>query len=159
MFLVRSFVNRLLAGAGDILGKCSNLPVYKLLGGAHNASAAEGYALRLYANINRITRLKEERVPATFARNAAAAVAAGHSAIKLGPFDSGQAAHGSNDEAEAEAAKEGGDTSGGAGGVENWDDYIGGQINDISTPDAQLGIACIEAVREAVGPGALENRF
>jgi galactonate dehydratase len=30
--------------------------------------------------------------------------------------------------------------------------YIGGQINDISAPDAQLGIACIEAVREAVGP-------
>lgn len=128
--------------------------MYRLLGGAHNATASEGYALRLYANINRITRLKEERVPATFARNAAAAVAAGHSAVKLGPFDSGQnspemaqkqgdgPAHGS-----AEA-----DTSGGAGGVENWDDYIGGQINDISTPDAQLGIACVEAVREAVGP-------
>eukprot|EP01043_Picozoa_sp_COSAG02_P019051 COSAG02_NODE_907_length_16005_cov_3.219252_6_plen_423_part_00 len=125
----------------DILGKVTNKPVFALLGGSWQG---DGYGLRLYANINRITRLAEERVPSTFARNAAAAIAAGHSAVKLGPFDHGQKA--TSGTAELSSA----DT--GAGGVADWDEYIGGQINDISAPDAQLGIQCIEAVREAVGP-------
>ena len=97
----------------DVLGKVTNKPVYALLGGSWQG---DGYALRLYANINRITRLAEERVPSTFAKNAAAAVAAGHSAIKLGPFDHVQKAAASVGEAMPTAA----DT--GAGGVANWDE-------------------------------------
>ena len=38
----------------DILGKVTNKPVYALLGGSWQG---DGYGLRLYANINRITRL------------------------------------------------------------------------------------------------------
>jgi galactonate dehydratase len=35
--------------------------------------------------------------------------------------------------------------------VAGWGAYIGGQMDDISAPEAQLGIACVRAVREAVG--------
>ena len=51
----------------DILGKVTNKPVFALLGGSWQGY---GYDLRLYANINRITRLAGGRVPSTFARNA-----------------------------------------------------------------------------------------
>ena len=100
----------------------------------------------LYAHISRITRNSDERTPETFATNAARAVAAGHSAVKLGPFDAGRKA-----EPEPTPQVEA-DSGSGAGGLANWEAYIGGQINDVSTPDAQLGIDCIRAVREAVGP-------
>ena len=130
----------------DILGKYVGQPVYRLLGGAHNSAVEHGrYGLRLYANINRISRRAEERTPANFAANAVAAVAAGHSAIKMGPFDAGH-------HAQSSAGSEGQDRRAGAGGVADWDAYIGGKMNDISADSAQLGIACVREVREAVGP-------
>ncbi len=66
--------------------------------------------------------------------------------MKLGPFDAGR-------KAEPEPAPQAeADSGSGAGGLANWEAYIGGRINDVSTPDAQLSIDCVHAVREAVGP-------
>ena len=93
----------------DILGKSLDAPVHVLLGGACREH------IRLYANINRISRIPEERTPDWFARNAAAAVAAGFDAVKLAPFD------------------------GLPRGVDR-------------ARDAAQGIACMQAVRQAIGP-------
>ena len=93
----------------DILGKSLNAPVHALLGGACRDE------IRLYANINRISRIAEERTPEWFAHNAAAAVTAGFDAVKLAPFD-GLPAH----------------------------------IDRAA--DAAAGIACMQAVRQAIGP-------
>ena len=93
----------------DILGKSVGAPIYTLLGGACREE------IRLYANINRISRIPEERTPEWFARNAAAAVAEGFDAVKLAPFD----------------------------GMSREIDRAG---------DAEEGIACMRAVREAIGP-------
>jgi galactonate dehydratase len=93
----------------DILGKSLGAPVHVLLGGACREE------IRLYANINRISRIPEERTPEWFGRNAAAAVAAGFDAVKLAPFD------------------------GLPGGVDR-------------AQDAAQGIACMQAVRQAIGP-------
>ena len=93
----------------DILGKSLGAPIHALLGGACREE------IRLYANINRISRIAEERTPEWFADNAAAAVAAGFDAVKLAPFD-GLPAH----------------------------------IDRAA--DAATGIACMQAVRQAIGP-------
>lgn len=93
----------------DILGKSLGVPMHALLGGACREE------IRLYANINRISRIAEERTPKWFGRNAAAAVEAGFDAVKLAPFD-GLPAH----------------------------------IDRAS--DAATGIACMQAVRQAIGP-------
>ena len=90
----------------DILGKHLNTPVFRLLGGS-NAKP-----IRLYANINRATT---DRTPEGFARNAAAAVEQGFSAVKLAPFD-----------------------------------HLPRDVDRAA--DAADGIACMEAVREAIGP-------
>jgi galactonate dehydratase len=65
----------------DILGKSLGTSVHSLLGGACRSE------IGLYANINRISRKREERTPKWFAKNAAAAVADGFNTIKLAPFD------------------------------------------------------------------------
>ncbi len=62
----------------DIVGKTLNAPVYNLLGGRCRDT------IRIYANINRATW---DRSPESFARNAAAAVEEGFTAIKCAPFD------------------------------------------------------------------------
>ncbi len=62
----------------DIVGKALNVPVYNLLGGRCRDT------IRIYANINRATW---DRSPESFARNAAAAVEEGFTAIKCAPFD------------------------------------------------------------------------
>jgi galactonate dehydratase len=140
----------------DCLGQSCGLPVYKLLGGAHSSTSGgerpASYGLRLYANINRISRRMEERTPSNFAANAVAAVGAGHSAVKLGPFDAGHHAASAAAAAAEPEAVGGGDNGSGAGGLANWESYVGGKMNDISAPEAARGIACVKAVREAVGP-------
>jgi galactonate dehydratase len=62
----------------DLAGQSAGLPVYRLLGGPVRER------IPLYANINRAT---DDRTPEGFARNAAAAAAAGFGAVKLAPFD------------------------------------------------------------------------
>jgi len=62
----------------DLAGKAAGLPVYRLLGGPVRDR------IPLYANINRAV---VSRVPEEFAREAAAAVAAGFRAVKCAPFD------------------------------------------------------------------------
>jgi galactonate dehydratase len=62
----------------DLAGQAAGLPIHRLFGGPTRER------IPLYANINRAT---VERTPASFARNAAAAVAEGFGAIKLAPFD------------------------------------------------------------------------
>lgn len=65
--------------AGDLRAMAAAQPLAKLL----NPSAILG-PVKLYANINRRT---EPRSPADFAAGARAALAAGHTAVKLAPFD------------------------------------------------------------------------
>ena len=93
----------------DLLGKRLGAPVHVLLGGPCREE------IPLYANINRISRIPEERTPDWFAQNAAAAVAAGFDTVKLAPFD----------------------------GLPNGIDRAA---------EAEVGIDCLRAVREAVGP-------
>lgn len=62
----------------DIAGKAMDVPVWRLLGGRHRQR------VRCYANLNRGTK---DRSPEGFARQAAAAVAAGFRAVKCTPFD------------------------------------------------------------------------
>ena len=62
----------------DLAGQAAGLPIHRLFGGPTRER------IPLYANINRAT---VERTPEAFARNAAAAAAAGFGAIKLAPFD------------------------------------------------------------------------
>ena len=62
----------------DIAGKALDVPVWRLLGGRRRER------VRAYANLNRGTR---DRSPEGFARQAAAAVAAGFRAVKCTPFD------------------------------------------------------------------------
>lgn len=93
----------------DILGKSLGAPVYTFLGGTSREE------IRLYANINRISRIPEERTPEWFAHNAARAVAEGFDAVKLAPFD-------------------------------------GMPMGIDRARDAASGIACMEAVREMIGP-------
>ena len=95
-------------GRPDLLGKRLNAPVHVLLGGACREE------IQLYANINRISRIPEERTPDWFGRNAAA-VAAGFDTVKLAPFD------------------------GMPSGIDR-------------AADAEAGIDCLRAVREAIGP-------
>lgn len=64
----------------DICGKALNKPVMELMGGKRQDK------LRLYANINRITR-DSMRTPAGFAQNAGTAVQQGFTAVKAAPFD------------------------------------------------------------------------
>lgn len=61
----------------DLRGKASGMPVHALLGSRRSI-------VPVYANINRGTR---DRSPDGFAARAAAAVAAGYTAIKCAPFD------------------------------------------------------------------------
>lgn len=62
----------------DLTGKAYEVPVWRLLGGRYRDR------VRCYANLNRGTR---DRSPDKFARQAAAAVAAGFRAVKCTPFD------------------------------------------------------------------------
>ena len=62
----------------DIRGKLLGAPVHELLGGRIRDT------VRLYANINRMTR---NRVPQGFAQSAALAHEAGFQAVKAAPFD------------------------------------------------------------------------
>lgn len=62
----------------DIAGQAAGLPIHRMLGGPTRER------LPLYANINRATI---ERTPEGFARQAAAAVAEGFTAVKAAPFD------------------------------------------------------------------------
>ncbi len=94
----------------DLAGKAAGLPVYRMLGGPMQTR------IPLYANINRAV---VERTPAAFAREAAAAMAAGFPAVKCAPFD-------------------------------------GMEQRRVQAPDQQErvrhGVACVAAIREAVGP-------
>jgi len=81
--LARGFAGRTAISAceqalWDLAGKAAGLPIYRLLGGPTRGRVP------LYANINRATT---ERSPEGFARNAAAAVADGFTALKAAPFD------------------------------------------------------------------------
>ncbi len=62
----------------DIAGKALDVPAWRLLGGRRRQR------IRCYANLNRGTK---DRSPEGFARQAAAAVAAGFRAVKCTPFD------------------------------------------------------------------------
>ena len=93
----------------DILGKRLGAPVHALLGGPCRQD------IKLYANINRISRIPEERTPDWFGHNAAAAVAAGFEAVKLAPFD-------------------------------------GLPLGIDRAAEAEAGINCLRAVRDAIGP-------
>lgn len=94
----------------DLAGKAAGLPVYRLLGGPVRDR------IPLYANINRAV---VSRAPEEFAREAAAAVAAGFRAVKCAPFD----------------------------GMERRRVRDRDQRGRIAR-----GIACVAAVRSAVGP-------
>lgn len=65
-------------GLWDILGKSLGVPVHALLGGRCRDS------LPVYANV---TRAALEGTPEDFVRQAAGAVADGHTAVKIAPFD------------------------------------------------------------------------
>ncbi|MDA8050654.1 MAG: hypothetical protein M0002_11715 [Rhodospirillales bacterium] len=62
----------------DVAARRAGVPLATALGGARRT------AVPLYANVNRRTR---ERSPASFARSAATAAAAGFRAVKIAPFD------------------------------------------------------------------------
>jgi galactonate dehydratase len=71
-------VSALDQAAWDILGRSKEISVAAALGGEHRRH------IHVYANINRRTL---DRSPAGFARSAGEAIAAGHEAIKIAPFD------------------------------------------------------------------------
>lgn len=62
----------------DICARHAGVPIHALFGKPLRSS------VRVYANINRMTR---DRSPSGFARNASAKVAEGYTAVKIAPFD------------------------------------------------------------------------